>query len=256
MPLSLPEPILGNVCSITISSPDLEVSLTYWQRLGFKELSRFDFPFPWIQITDGALLIFLRLDTEPYIGLGYYTHDPDTLASTLEATGIIFAAKPQPEDAIKRYLIKTPEGFNIALVENVRDFFVQPPGPTMLKMPQEDFFKPEKYVNKTIGLFGELARPVGYLEASMQYWEKLGFKALSKFSTPYPWAILSDGLAVIGLHQIQSFSYSAITYFAADMPHKIEALKEAGLDNYEEKSGGIVLKTPEGQYINLFKLGM
>jgi hypothetical protein len=30
---------------------------------------------------------------------------------------------------------------------------------------------------------------------------------------PYPWAILSDGLMLIGLHQTKNFSYPAVTYF-------------------------------------------
>lgn len=46
-------PKLGEVTAITITSPDLDKSLQYWQRLGFSELYRMDFPFPWVQITDG-----------------------------------------------------------------------------------------------------------------------------------------------------------------------------------------------------------
>lgn len=47
----------GDVTAITIASADLEKSLKYYQQLGFSELFRADFPFPWVQITDGGLLI-------------------------------------------------------------------------------------------------------------------------------------------------------------------------------------------------------
>ncbi|HEU4717518.1 MAG TPA: hypothetical protein VFU15_06785, partial [Bacteroidia bacterium] len=73
----------------------------------------------------------------------------------------------------------------------------------------------------------------------------------------YPWAILSDGLAVLGLHQTTHFSHPTITFFAADMKEKIDQLKKDGLENYSEQSpASITVITPEQQRINLFKMGM
>ncbi|MCW3085934.1 MAG: hypothetical protein JWP12_3300 [Bacteroidetes bacterium] len=252
----LPTSKLGDVSAITITTPDLETSLSYYQRLGFAEILRYDFPFPWIQISDGALLIMLRKDPAPYISLTYYVKDLNKVVGELEQSGISFSQKPAETDLIKRYLFQSPDGLTISLVTHV-DGFEQPPGPTMLQMAQADFFNPAKYVNKTCGLFGEFAHPVKDLAQSILFWEKLGFKTLSKFEAPYSWAIISDGLAVIGLHQTNSFSYPVITYFAADMKEKIEKLKAEGLTNFSESGGGnIVLTTPEQQKINLFKLGM
>ncbi|HXL55127.1 MAG TPA: hypothetical protein VN958_02645 [Chitinophagaceae bacterium] len=68
---------------------------------------------------------------------------------------------------------------------------------------------------------------------------------------------ISDGLAVVGLHQTKDFSYPAITFIASDMKNKIEKLKNSGLENFSEiGESNIVLTTPEQQKINLFKLGM
>lgn len=106
-------------------------------------------------------------------------------------------------------------------------------------------------------MFGELAIPVNNLDSSILFWEKLGFKSLSKKSSSYPWAILSDGLAIVGLHQTINFDSPTITYFASDMKNKIDKLKQSGLRNFfENGEGNIVLTTPEKQKINLFKLGM
>ena len=127
----------------------------------------------------------------------------------------------------------------------------------MLTMPQQDYFNPDKYVNKVCGLFGEYAHPVTNLEKSLEYWTLLGFNAISKFTAPYPWAIISDGLSIVGLHQTDKFNYPVITFFAADMKDKINKLKEQGLTDYTEQGpSNIVLTTPEQQHINLFKLGM
>ena len=41
------------------------------------------------------------------------------------------------------------------------------------------------------------------------------------------------------------------------MAERIEKLKAAGLTEFTEKGpGNVVLNTPEGQHVNLFKLGM
>jgi catechol 2,3-dioxygenase-like lactoylglutathione lyase family enzyme len=254
---TFPKPKLGDVSAITVTTTDLEESLKFYQSLGFSEIWRNDFPFPWIQISDGALLMMLRKDEKPYIALTYYVKELDKVITELEQAGISFIQKPGSSDMIKRYVFQSPDDLNIALVTHVEGFN-QPPGPTMLNTPQGDYFKPEKYVNKTAGLFGEFAHPVKNMEDSLAFWEKLGFKVLSKHESPYPWSIISDGLAVVGLHQSDHFSSPAITYFAADMKDKIEKLKSAGLKNFKEKDGSsnITVTSPEKQQVFLFKLGM
>jgi catechol 2,3-dioxygenase-like lactoylglutathione lyase family enzyme len=250
-----PKAKLGDVTAVTITSPDLEKSFNYYQRLGFTELFRTDFPFPLIQITDGAILIMLRKDKNPYIALTYYTMGIDNVVEGLKQDGIEPKFMPTPDPNLKRFLISTPEGHNITLVTHLG--FDKPNGSTMLTMQPQDYSNPEKYTNKVCGMFGELAYPVKSLEDSILFWEKLGFKTLLKRMAPYPWAILSDGLAIAGLHETNTFSAPTITFFASDMKDKIEKLKQAGLNNFSENGqSNNVLTTPEQQKINLFKLGM
>ncbi|HEU4717591.1 MAG TPA: VOC family protein, partial [Bacteroidia bacterium] len=182
-PSSPPAPKLGTVTAVTITTPDLESSLAFYRRLGFSELFRADFPFPWIQITDGALLLMLRKDNDPYIALTYYAKDAEKIAAELEAGGITFEQKAKPSDFIKRFLFRSPDGLNISIV-TLADGFHQPAGPTLLNMPPADYFSPEKYPNKSCGLFGEFAHPVKDIEASIAFWQKLGFRALSRHESP------------------------------------------------------------------------
>jgi catechol 2,3-dioxygenase-like lactoylglutathione lyase family enzyme len=250
---SLPTSKLGDVAAITIASPDLAKSLAFYQKLGFSEVMRYDFPFPWIQVSDGALLIFLRQEADPFMSVTYYVKNLDKVVNEVREAGIKFKQEPGKNDMIKRYIIETPDKVNISLVTHV-DGFNNPPGPTMLRMPPTDYFNPEKYVNKICGLFGEYAHPVKDISASISFWEKLGYVVLSKRESPYPWAIITDGLNVVGLHQSDHFSYPAITFFASDMQSKIEKLKAAGLENITEKMGpaNVVVETPEKQHIFLF----
>lgn len=252
---NLPTPVLGDVFAITMSSPDLDRSFEFYTKLGFTEVFRSDFPFPLIFISDGALQIMLRKDAKQYIALTYYVKDIENVVASLENNGISFFSKPAASDMIKRYIMKSPDGLSISLI-GYMDGFVQPKGATMLSMPQQDYFNPEKYVNKTCGMFGEFAHPVTDLDASIMFWEKLGFKVLSKFTSPYPWAIISDGLSAVGLHQTKHFDYPAITFFASDMIERIDKIKGSGIDNIlETGKGNVVLTTPENQHINLFKMG-
>jgi catechol 2,3-dioxygenase-like lactoylglutathione lyase family enzyme len=254
--LNLPQPKLGDVTAITITTADLDKSLAFYNKLGFKEVGRFDFPFPWIQVSDGALLLMLRKESTPAISLTFYVKDMDRVVKEVEAAGIKFAEK-KDLGGIKRNVIISPDGLKVVLVTWV-ETFVQPTGPTMLKMEQTDYFNPAKYANPVIGMFGELAHPVKDLDATIAFFEKLGFVKLHVNESPYRWAILSDGLAVIGAHQTTNFSEPTITYFASDMKERIAALKAAGgLEIYKDMGeSSMVLTTPEKQKLNLFKLGM
>jgi hypothetical protein len=125
----------------------------------------------------------------------------------------------------------------------------------MLTMQPQNYSNPDKYVNKICGMFGEFALPVKNLNNSILLWQKLGYKTLSQKTSPYPWAILSDGLGIVGLHQTNNFSDPTITFFASDSKNKIEELKQNGLINFTEQGeSSIVLTTREQQKINLFKL--
>jgi predicted lactoylglutathione lyase len=253
---NFPKPKLGDVAAITVTSPDLDKSFQYYQKLGFTKVLEFDFPFPFIQISDGALLIMLRKDNKPYIALTYYVKEMENLLADLRQAGISLKQMPTPDPIIQRYLIVTDEGHNITLVTYV-DGFAQPTGATMLTMQPEDYNKPDRYVNKVCGMFGEFSFPVKNLDNSISFWEKLGYKTLSKRSSPYPWAILSDGLGIVGLHQTESFTVPTITFFSSDSKTKIEKLKQHGLHDYTAQGeSNIVLTTPEQQKINLYKLGM
>jgi catechol 2,3-dioxygenase-like lactoylglutathione lyase family enzyme len=259
MQFTIPQTKIGEHYAINITTKDVDASFTFWQKFGFKELFRYDFPFPFMFITDGTINIMLRKDDNPYIGLTYYIPNVQGKVAELEAEGITFTELPMPSagDMLKRFKTVSPDVVNLTLVTYVESF-VKPTLPTMLNIAPSDYMNPEKYGNKTIGMFAEYAHTVKDLEATIAHWDKLGFKVLHKQNAPYPWAILSDGVSVLGCHQSTHFSGVGITYFAADMKDKIADLKTNGLTNYKEMMGpdNIVVPTPEGQQLFLFKMGM
>ena len=248
---------LGEVACVYVTTPDLDSSATLYAKLGFPKIASNTFPVPWAQVSDGSLLIMMRKDATAYIGLTYYVSDIEKVVAQLETDGIVFVQKPKEGDPIKRYYIKTPDGFNVMLASNL-GAFSQPTGTTLLTMKQQDFVSADKYPNKQCGAFGEFCHPVTDLSKSIAYWQKLGFTVKSQMNQPYPHAILSDGLMLIGLHQTKNFDYPAITYFGLNTDKKIQQLKEQGLKNFTEMMGknNVVLKTWEGQHFFLFSMGM
>jgi hypothetical protein len=228
-----------------------------YEKLGFPKTASNTFPVPWAQVSDGSLLIMMRKDATPYIGLTYYTSNVEKVVEQLEKEGIVFIQKPKEGDPIKRYYIKTPDGFNVMLASNL-GAFSQPTGATMLTMKQEDFTKADKYPNKQCGAFGEFCHPVADLDKSLEYWKKLGFTVKTKMTSPYPWAIVTDGVMLVGLHQTKDFDYPAVTYFGLNTEKRVQQLKEQGLKNFTDMMGknNVILKTWEGQHFFLFSMGM
>ena len=248
---------LGEVACVYVTTTDLDSSMAVYEKLGFQKTGSNTFPVPWSQASDGTVLIMMRKDADPYIGLTYYVTDIEKVAEQLEKEGIVFTQKPKDGDPIKRYYFKSPDGFNIMLASNL-GAFQQPNGITMLNMKPEDFKSADKYPNKQCGVFGEFCHPVSDLNISIAYWKKLGFTVKSQVTAPYPFAILSDGLMLIGLHQTKNFTYPAVTYFGLNTGKRVQQLKEQGLQNFSEMAGknNVILKTWEGQHFFLFSLGM
>ncbi len=254
---TIPQTKIGEVYAINITSNDLDQSFAFYQKLGFREIFRYDFPFPFMLITDETILIMLRKDAIPYIALSYYVKNVENKVAEFEKEGIQFTALSEKLDMIQRFRTTSPDGINLTLVTFV-ETFIKPTGATMLSLDPSDYMDPAKYGNKTIGMFGEFAHPVKDLELTIAFWKKLGFQAIVRHANPYPWAILTDGTSVLGCHQSTHFSGVGITYFAKDMRDKIAALQETGLPEYKELMGpnNIIVPTPEGQQMFLFSMEM
>ena len=248
---------LGEVACVYITTPDLDSSAAFYAKFGFNKIASNTFPTQWAQLSDGSLLIMMRKDPKPYIGLTYYVNDLEAKVTQLEKDGIVFDQKPKAGDPIKRYYIKSPDGFNIMLAPNLGGF-TQPTGITMLTMKQTDFGSADKYSNKLCGVFGEFCHPVTDVNQSVAFWKKLGFTSKYIEQQPYPHAIISDGLMIIGLHQTKNFDYPAITYFGMNTASRIKQLADKGLAKPMEMQGkgNVVFPTFEGQHLFIFSVGM
>ncbi len=256
IPTPLSNPILGDATEITMSCHDIKLSIDFFKKLGYNVVKDGTFPNVWCQISDGSVLILLNQDNQNYFGLNYFSGDMDRKVIELEKQGIKFASKTNKNEEFSEGIFLTPDNFTIKVIHIDHSGMYQPKGITMLSMPQEDFMKPDKYPNSNCGVFGEFSQPVANLDSSLVFWKTIGFKVLSLNKVPYPWAIITDGMNILGLHQTNQFASPAITYFSPDAKNRKKKLEEAGITGIKDFDGlgNYVLTTPDGQKIFIFSL--
>ena len=225
---------LGEATQITIGTSDAASSASFYEKLGFHIIAEGDDPSRWLQLTDDSLLLLLNEDGMEYVGLTYFSSQMEYNVKRLENSGVKFVYKTEKDGKFFQGIFLSPEGFGISLVNYDPMGSFQPKRFNLLNFPKEYYNEPEKYPNKSLGIFGEFSQPVKNLDDSLGFWRMLGFNVLSLNQHPYPWAIISDDLNLIGLHQTQDFKYPAITYFATDMNLRVLNLKKAGVNSVEE----------------------
>jgi len=85
---------LGKATQISIGTSDIQKSFAFYQKLGFQKIAGDTLPYPWIQISDGSILLHLNQDGQKYMGLAYFSKEMDKKVNDLEKMGIkIFLKK-------------------------------------------------------------------------------------------------------------------------------------------------------------------
>jgi catechol 2,3-dioxygenase-like lactoylglutathione lyase family enzyme len=250
---------LGNATQITIGTADVAVSVEFYKKLGFKLLAEDVNPNPWAQLTDGTLLLMLNQDGQEYMGLTYFSGQMEKRVKELESDGIEMYHSVKQEGRFFQGMFPSLNGILVSLINYDYSGMFQPEGIELMDLKPEEMSDPEKFPNRRIGIFGEFSIPVKDLNKSLEYWKGLGFESKSINESPYPWAIVTDGMNTLGLHETSDFEKPAITYFAPDMAGRIKKLKESGVVGFklfgdDGNEGNQVLSTPEGQQFFLFTM--
>lgn len=238
---------LGKIVQITIGGVNLEDSLPFYEKLGFKIVAQNEEPFPWVQITDGLILITLNEDMMPYTGLTYFADDMADRIKALEEKGIVFEMKT----------VKDNEFFDAVLLDTEMNTI------KLINYDITKIFQPEGQSNVVCGEFGELSILCEDVPKAMEFYKKLGFHVLQENLSDAPWVSLHDGIMGIGLYSAEVinhyFSSPAITYFAPDMGKRIQKMRDLEIDFHEEISNSdevvneVVVLSPEGQCFFFFK---
>lgn len=219
---------LGNYVEIGTSVRNVAATRAFYEILGFQPLSD-------SVVTDGSIIIRLNSDQSLSPALRYAGCNIErvkALGLTVQGNSAAFT---------------DPNGLRVQLSAQSSEI-PMPGGTPLTRIPLS-----------RCGKFGEFAMPCADARASVAYWRQFGFAQLHFAEEPYPWAILSDGLIILGLHQSKEFTSPTITYFARDSAERIKQLKQDGIPMtpVEPLMGGkvvnAVFQSPDGQRFFLFQ---
>ena len=109
-----------------------------------------------------------------------------------------------------------------------------------------------------LGRFLELSVHAPAILESIEFWEKLGFRQVATNDVwTHPYAVVSDGTVVIGLHAYE-FDSPALTFVRPDLAAHVPALRKAGIEfefaktaDDEFHEAGFL--SPDGQMVTLLE---
>lgn len=234
---------LGNVAHIAVSCSDITASLPFYSTLGFTTVYTDDKTSPSIaRLTDGMIVLALIREEFGTPALAYFTTDVQSIVQWLQ-----------------QLHIEVQTGTN-AQGEITQAHFIGPDSVSVWLHRRENAVQPSGEHNPVCNVFGELAIGIENLTTSIEQWERIGFNVVYQNTIPYPFAIVSDGNMVIGLHQSGTRYKPTLTYFAKDMDQRIDALKAKGIVVSEEfapqadgSGAGVFIQSPDGQGFFLFE---
>jgi catechol 2,3-dioxygenase-like lactoylglutathione lyase family enzyme len=236
------EAVLGRFLEISVHAPDILESLAFYERLGFTQAQVGEaWSHPYAVITDGRLFIGLHQYEFPSPSLTYVQPDLMHHLDRLEQLGIELAFRRLGADVFNEAGFTDPDGQMIALLE------------------ARTYSPPDRAGNQTsrLGWFEELALPVRDLQASADFWERLGFVPLEESDDPYPRIGLTSDTLNVALVRTGALETPALVFAEADMADRIRRLREGGIEfsrnlpRMLDPERNALLKAPEGTLLLL-----
>lgn len=234
--------MLGRFLEISVHAPDIVGSLEFYERLGFTQASVGEiWQHPYAVVTDGRLFIGLHDYEFESPALTFVQQDLARRVAELERAGHEFAFRKIGADVFNEAGLLDPAGQMIAFVE-ARTF--SPPDRRSHEMSK-------------LGWFEQVVLPVRNLDASVTFWEGLGFVPAEESEHPFPHIGLTSDSLNVALMRSRGLGQTALMFRDASMPERIRALADAGIGFSPELPAGLdtdrygLLIAPEGTQLLL-----
>lgn len=232
---------LGDTALVTVNAPDLQASLSFYQKLGFRKSEGNMADARSTFLSDGKLLLSLEENSEPHSELTYFVGNLNEKVEELKDSGVALSCEGTNEAKFV-----DPNGLGVRLVE----------APAFGKK------KSDEASWSKCGRFYEASIEAESIDESIAFWNTLGFEVTFREPPTARWATLSDGNIRLGIYEKGTcphrFKNPSLTYFEPDMVERIERLKGEGVEfieemrNSEGKVDNAIAEAPDGQYFFLF----
>ncbi|MFM8481506.1 MAG: hypothetical protein ACKOCF_09940 [Gammaproteobacteria bacterium] len=188
---------LGRFHEISLSTPDLDASLRFYEMLGFARGSIGNaWPHPYAVVTLGSLVLGLHQYKFPSPSFTAVHEDiPGTLQTYRTAGAVIAFAKTGP-DCFNEFGLRDPAGHMITLLERATH--------------PDDAWDPAR-VSPTLGEFLAYSLPSAAPDVSTGFWRALGAQAaIGRPCWPAEW-LLAGGL-MVAIHAESHFDEPALVF--------------------------------------------
>jgi catechol 2,3-dioxygenase-like lactoylglutathione lyase family enzyme len=234
--------LLGRFHEISVPTPDIRASITFYEQLGFAQAQTGDaWRHPYAVMTDGRIALGLHQQADWEPSLTFVRGEITQQAMRLEASGITLAFAHLADDQFNELGLRDPAGQLIRLVE-ARTY--SPLAPALqAAMP--------------CGHFAHLSIPVANRAAAQSFWESLGFVALAECADPYPHLPLTSDHVDVAFHDPQLSRESVLVFVDEAMSTRLERLRARGIEEVASAlraahpSTAALLRAPEGTLLLL-----
>ena len=223
---------------ISLAVKNLDQSLKFYAGLGFMVITADrSAEVPWAVISDGTNIFMLSQNEFPSPSLTYYLADFDEQMKVLQDFQLISDGSRGPKSAISM----DPNGLGI----------------TLINLKSQDLPRKPAGFSIIAGSFTEISIPTQDIEASKNFWSRIGFKLQTGFNNTPDKNQLSDNLVTIGFYTGAIFPSPTLTYRNSDLTAVLEKLQSIAVkilpirSETSEDILELIFASPDGQLLRI-----
>jgi len=253
---------LGEHSHYILTTADLEKSITFFTGIGFFTVSERNGNEDWVLMCDNSIYLAIYRQNSRYTGLMYFTNLISDKITWLESVGLEVHKTYGEDGEVLQAVIGTPEMVWIIL-QQIEDIPMTKNTLTLMDLARNPTLNIEHFPNPVLGIFGEFGIWTKDLPASIQFWQLFDFQILDQeLESTEPWAVLTDDINIIGLHQTLNMDESehSFAYFHSNLPEQVALMQAAGIQDITNISEdqlqlqSVVIKSPDGQPLYFMNL--
>jgi catechol 2,3-dioxygenase-like lactoylglutathione lyase family enzyme len=229
--------VLGKSHEISLETADLAASVAFYERLGFSHCGTTDtWPHSYGVMTDGRVYLGLHQFKFPSPTITYVHPGVAQHVHVIEKLGIELAWKRVSDEAFNEFGFLDPSGQAVRVQEAPTHF-------------ASDRVRGE---SSLCGDFAEFSVPASDFQPMREFWEPLGFVALSETDEPYLRMSMTSDHVDLAVHRPRTLDQPMLVFAAADMGERIDRLRSLGIPMSDDLPRGLdprhgaLLRAPEG----------